>query len=89
MVDVVTGMKSFWTLSMAGLAFGNQHRISSTRSSATARTRRSGNMNPKRVQKVIADFKATFGNDVKTADPNVTPSLDHDEQVHRPEHRTR
>jgi hypothetical protein len=26
------------------------------------------------VQKVIADFRSTFGKDVKTADPNVTPS---------------
>ena len=33
-----------------------------------------GNMVPKRVQQVIDDFHATFGNDVKTADPNVTPA---------------
>jgi hypothetical protein len=73
MVDVVTGMKSFWTLSMPLLAFGNQkalqYKIISNGPDKTL-----GNFNLKRVQKVIADFHATFGTDVQTADPNVTPS---------------
>jgi hypothetical protein len=73
MVDVVTGMKSFWTLSMPLLAFGNQkalqHKIISNGPDKTL-----GNFNLKRVQKVIADFQSTFGKDVQTADPNVTPS---------------
>lgn len=73
MVDVVTGMKSFWTLSMAGLADGNakmlQYKIVNNGPDKTL-----GNMNPKRIQKVIADFFATFGTDVETADPNVNPA---------------
>ncbi len=31
-------------------------------------------MVPSRVQKVINDFHSTFGNDVKTADPKVSPA---------------
>jgi hypothetical protein len=73
MVDVVTKMKSFWTLSMPGLAFGDaamkQYKIVSNGSDKTL-----GNMVPKRVQQVIDDFQTTFGKDVKTADPNVTPA---------------
>jgi hypothetical protein len=73
MVNVVTGMKSFWTLSMPLLAFGNaqalKYKIISNGPDKTL-----GNMNPKRIQKVIADFHATFGDDVDTADPNVTPA---------------
>ena len=73
MVDVVTRMKTFWTLSMAGLADGNakmtKYKIVSNGPDGTL-----GNMNPKRVQKVIDDFHATFGDDVDTADPNVTPA---------------
>jgi hypothetical protein len=73
MVDVVTGMKTFWTLSMPLLAFGNKqaikyHIISNGPDNTL------GNFNLKRVQKVISDFHGTFGNDVPTADPNVTPS---------------
>jgi hypothetical protein len=70
MVNVVTGMKSFWTLSMPLLKFGNQqalkHKIISNGPDRTL-----GNFSLPRVSKVIADFKATFGNDVDTADPNV------------------
>jgi hypothetical protein len=73
MVDVVTGMKSFWTLSMPLLAFGNRqalkYQIISNGPDKTL-----GNFNMARVQKVIADFHSTFGNGVKTADPNVKPS---------------
>lgn len=72
MVDVVTRMKSFWTLSMPGLADGNakmlQYKIVSNGPDKTL-----GNMVPRRVQKVIDDFRSTFGN-VRTADPNVSPS---------------
>jgi hypothetical protein len=73
MVDVVTGMKSFWTLSMPLLKFGNEqarkYKIIDNGPDKTL-----GNFNIARVQKVISDFRATFGNDVATADPNVTPS---------------
>jgi hypothetical protein len=73
MVDVVTRMKSFWTLSMAGLAFGDsamkKFNIVSNGSDHTL-----GNMVPKRVQQVIKDFQSTFGKNVDTADPNVTPA---------------
>ena len=72
MVDVVTKMKTFWTLSMAGLADGvakmKQFKIVSNGNDKTL-----GNMVPKRVQQVIDDFHTTFGDDVKTADPNVKP----------------
>ena len=72
MVDVVTKMKTFWTLSMAGLADGvakmKQFKIVSNGNDKTL-----GNMVPKRVQQVIDDFHATFGDDVRTADPNVKP----------------
>jgi hypothetical protein len=72
LVDVVTKMKTFWTLSMRGLAFGNtkmlQLKIVSNGPDKTL-----GNMSPRRVQKVINDFRATFGK-VDTADPNVRPS---------------
>jgi hypothetical protein len=71
MVDVVTGMKSFWTLSMPLLKFGNEqalkYKIISNGPDKTL-----GNFNLARVSKVISDFHATFGNDVQTADPNVT-----------------
>jgi hypothetical protein len=73
MVDVVTKMKSFWTLSMPLLAFGNakdlEYKIINNGTDKTL-----GNMVPARVQKVINDFHKTFGTGVKTADPNVTPS---------------
>jgi len=73
MVDVVTRMKSFWTLSMPGLAFGdNAMRTYKIVSNGTDQTL--GNMVPTRVQRVIDDFQTTFGKDVKTADPNVTPA---------------
>ena len=55
MVDVVTKMKSFWTLSMAGLAFGEQamtqYNIVQQRPDKTL-----GNMVTARVQQVINDF---------------------------------
>ncbi len=73
MVDVVTGMKSFWTLSMPLLAFGNQKAIQ-YKIISNGPDKTLGNFNLKRVQKVIADFRETFGDDVPTADPNVTPS---------------
>jgi hypothetical protein len=73
MVNVVTQMKSFWTLSMPLLKFGTdkmkQFKIVSNGSDHTL-----GNMVPSRVQQVINDFHSTFGNDVKTADPNVSPA---------------
>jgi hypothetical protein len=72
MVNVVTGMKSFWTLSLPLLKFGNdqalKYKIISNGPDKTL-----GTMVPARVQKVINDFKATFGS-VRTADPKVTPS---------------
>jgi hypothetical protein len=73
MVNVVTQMKSFWTLSMPLLKFGTdkmkQFKIVSNGSDKTL-----GNMVPSRVQQVINDFHSTFGNDVKTADPKVSPA---------------
>lgn len=72
LVDVVTRMKTFWTLSMPGLADGNakmlQYNIVNNGPDKTL-----GNMVPRRVQKVIDDFRDTFG-DVRTADSKVSPS---------------
>jgi hypothetical protein len=73
MVDVVTGMKSFWTLSMPLLAFGNRQALK-YQIISNGPDRTLGNFNMPRVAKVIADFHSTFGDDVKTADPNVKPS---------------
>jgi hypothetical protein len=72
MVNVVTGMKSFWTESMPLLAFGNSQMLK-FKIVNNGPDKTLGNMNPKRVLKVIADFQATFGS-VQTADPNVTPA---------------
>jgi hypothetical protein len=72
MVDVVTKMNTFWTLSMEGLAFGNQamleYKTVDNGSDATL-----GNFDEARVQQVIDDFHDTFGTAVDTADPAVTP----------------
>jgi hypothetical protein len=72
MVDVVTGMKSFWTLSMEGLAFGNakmkEFKIVSNGDDNTL-----GNFDTARVQKVIDDFHDVFGTGVDTADSAVKP----------------
>jgi len=73
MVDVVTGMKSFWTLSMPLLAFGNKQALK-YKIIDNGPDKTLGNFNMARVQKVIADFRATFGKDVKTSDSNVKPS---------------
>ena len=72
MVDVVTKMKSFWTLSMPGLKFGNDKMLE-LKMVSNGPDKTLGNMVPKRVQKVIDDFRSTFGN-VPTADPKVSPS---------------
>lgn len=72
MVDVATGMDTFWTLSEELLAFGNEqmleHGIVGNGDDETL-----GNLDLDRVQQVIDDFEATFGPDVDTADPDVTP----------------
>ena len=68
-----------------GLADGNKKMLEyEIVSNGTDKTL--GNFVPERVQQVIDDFQATFGKDVETADPNVTPDTDRDEQVHRSEH---
>jgi hypothetical protein len=73
MVDVVTKMKSFWTLSMPLLKFGTD-KMKEFKIVSNGNDRTLGNMVPSRVQQVINDFHATFGKDVRTADPNVTPA---------------
>ena len=87
MVDVVTEMKSFWTLSMPGLAV-RQRPDARVKIVSNGPDKTLGNMVPKRVQQMIDDFQLTFGEMSDTADPNVKPEHDHDEQVHRSEHRT-
>ena len=72
MVRVITEMKSFWTLSMPGLKFGNDQMLK-LKMVSNGPDKTLGNMAPKRVQKIIDDFRFTFGN-VDTADPNVKPS---------------
>jgi hypothetical protein len=73
MVNVVTKMKSFWTLSMPLLKFGTD-KMKEFKIVSNGSDRTIGNMVPSRVQQVINDFHSTFGNDVKTADPKVTPA---------------
>lgn len=72
MVDVATGMGTFWTLSNELLSFGNEqmiaHDIVSNGDDDTL-----GNFDTARVQQVIDDFTATFGTDVDTVNPDVTP----------------
>ena len=86
MVRVVKEMKSFWTLSMPGLKFGNQQMLK-LKMVSNGPDKTLGNMVPSRVQKMINDFKFTFGT-VDTAAPNVRPGVDHDQQVRRSEDRT-
>ncbi|MCU1456427.1 MAG: transporter substrate-binding protein [Actinomycetia bacterium] len=73
MVDVATGMKTFWTLSPKLLAFGNaqmlKHKIVDNGGDATL-----GNMTTARVQKVIGQFHQVFGTNVDTANSSVKPS---------------
>jgi hypothetical protein len=72
MVNVVTGMHSFWTESMPLLAYGNRQDLKyKVINNGTDRT--IGNFNPRRVQGVINDFYDVFGKSVPTANPNVTP----------------
>jgi hypothetical protein len=73
MVNVVTGMKTFWTLSMPLLRFGNQMALK-YKIISNGPDRTLGNFDLKRVQKVINDFHSTFGSNVPTANPSVTPS---------------
>lgn len=72
MVDVATGMDTFWTLSNELLEFGNEqmleYGIVGNGSDTTL-----GNFDEERVQQVIDDFAATFGTDVETASPDVAP----------------
>jgi hypothetical protein len=72
MVRVIKELKSFWTLSMPGLKFGNQQMLK-LKMVSNGPDKTLGNMVPSRVQKMINDFKFTFGT-VDTADPNVKPS---------------
>ena len=80
-------MKTFWTESMPRLAFGNAQMLK-FKIVSNGPDKTLGNMNPKRVQKVIADFQATFG---KRPDrrSECHAGVDHDEQVHRHEHPPR
>jgi hypothetical protein len=72
LVDVVTKMGTFWALYPDGLADANKKMLEyEIVSNGTDETL--GNFVPERVQQVIDDFQATFGTDVDTADPDVTP----------------
>jgi len=73
MVDVVSELASFFTLSMDLLAFGNEKMaefdIVSNGDDDTL-----GNFDPERVETVINDFQDVFGTDVDTANPDVKAS---------------
>jgi hypothetical protein len=73
MVDVATGMNTFWTLSNDLLTFGNEQMLANDIvSNGTDSTL--GNFDDARVQQVIDDFQTTFGTDVDTSNADVTPA---------------
>jgi hypothetical protein len=73
MVNVVTGLHSFWTESMPLLAFGNkadlQYKVISNGPDHTI-----GNFSMKRVQGFINVFYTVFGHNIATANASVAPT---------------
>ena len=73
MVDMVTKLNSFWTLSTDFLAFSDDQ-IKKYDIMSNGPDKTLGNFDTPRVQKIIDDFWSTFGKNVATADTTITPA---------------